>query len=286
MGYDLYQRSPESRAVFDRADEVLGFALSTLCFEGPEESLVDTSNQQPALFVTSVAAWQAMLARGWPASDFVAGHSLGEFSALVAAGSLSFEDGLRLVRRRGELMKLAGEREPGAMAAILALDTAVTAQLCAQASEEIGRVVQIANDNCPGQIVISGDQEALARAMALAEEAGARKVVRLPISIAAHSPLMASVAAEFAQAVEETELQPPQMPVIGNVSAQPLTAVAEIQDELKAQLTSPVAWTASMNYLVGQGVETFVEVGAGDVLLKLMKRIYRKSKRVKFEIEN
>ncbi|MCP4426263.1 MAG: ACP S-malonyltransferase [Chloroflexi bacterium] len=286
MGSDLYQRSPEARAVFDQADAQLGFALSGLCFDGPEEALTDTINQQPALFVTSMAALQAALAQGWEAPAFVAGHSLGEISALAAAGSLTFEDGLRLVRRRGELMKLAGEREPGAMAAILALDTAVTTKLCAQASEETGRVVQIANDNCPGQIVISGDKEALMRAMALAEGAGARKVVRLPISIAAHSPLMASVAAEFAQAVDETPLQPPQMPAVGNVSAQPLTAVSEIREELKAQLTSPVSWTASMNYLVAQGVETFVEVGSGDVLLKLMRRIYRKSKRIKFKIDD
>ncbi|MEJ2746686.1 MAG: ACP S-malonyltransferase, partial [Anaerolineae bacterium] len=238
------------------------------------------------LFVTSIAAWQVMLEQGWEPPAFVAGHSLGEFSALVAAGSLTFVDGLKLVRRRGELMKLAGEREPGAMAAVLALETAVVHHLCTQASEETGQIVQLANDNCPGQIVISGEKEALARAMTLAQEAGARKVVQLPITIAAHSPLMASVAADFARAVDETPIQPPQMPVIGNVSARPLTTADATRAEVKAQLTSPVAWTDSVNYMVEQGVDTFVEVGAGDVLLGLVKRINRQAKRIKFKIED
>ncbi len=285
MGHDFYECSPKARAVFDQADAQLGFALSALCFNGPEDALTDTINQQPALFVTSIAAWQTMLAQGWEPPAFVAGHSLGEFSALVAAGSISFTDGLKLVRRRGELMKLAGEREPGAMAAILALETAVVRQLCTQASEETGQVVQLANDNCPGQSVISGDKEALTRAMALAQEAGARKVVQLPITIAAHSPLMASVAAEFAQAVDETPVQPPQLPVIGNVTAQPLLTAEAVRAEAKAQLTSPVAWTDSVNYMVAQGVDTFVEVGAGDVLLSLVKRIHRQAQRIKFKIE-
>jgi [acyl-carrier-protein] S-malonyltransferase len=285
MGHDLYHRSPESRAVFDQADGELGYSLSTLCFEGPEDTLTDTVNQQPALFVTSIAAQQAMTAQGWVEPAFVAGHSLGEFSALVAAGSISFKDGLNLVRRRGELMKMAGEREPGAMAAILALDTAVIKELCSQASLETGRVVQLANDNCPGQIVISGDKKALDRAMTLAEEAGARKVVQLPISIAAHSPLMDSVAAEFAAAVDATPIRSPKMPVIGNVSAKPLTTPEKIRAELKAQLTSPVAWTESINFLVNNGIETFVEVGSGNVLLGLVKRINRQAKRIKFEVQ-
>lgn len=285
MGYDFYQRSPEARAVFDQADAQLGFALSSLCFNGPKEQLTDTVNQQPALFVTSVAAWQTMLAQGWEPPAFMAGHSLGEFSALVAAGSISFADGLALVRRRGELMKLAGERNPGAMAAILALDTAVVCQLCAQVRDETGQIVQLANDNCPGQIVISGDKGALARAMTLAQEAGARKVVQLPITIAAHSPLMASVATEFAQAVDETLVQPPQVPIIGNVTAQPVTTVEAVRTEVKAQLTSPVAWTESVNHMIAHGVDTFVEVGAGDVLLSLVKRINRQAKRIKYTIE-
>lgn len=285
MGHDFYMRSPEARAVFDQADAQLGFALSTLCFDGPEDALTDTINQQPALFVTSLAAWQTMQAQGWELPAFMAGHSLGEFSALVAAGSIAFADGLKLVRRRGELMKQAGEREPGAMAAVLALETAVVHNLCRQASEETGQVVQLANDNCPGQLVISGDKTALTRAMVLAQEAGARKVVQLPITIAAHSPLMASVAAEFAQVVDETPVHPPKIPVIGNVTAQPLLTAEAVRAEVKAQLTSPVAWTDSINYMAAQGVAAFVEVGAGDVLLGLVKRINRRAQRIKFKIE-
>jgi [acyl-carrier-protein] S-malonyltransferase len=286
MGQDLYESDPMAHAVFDQADNQLGFPLSQLCFEGPLDELTDTLNQQPALFVVSVAMLQAMEAQGWEQPAFVAGHSLGELSALVAAGSLSFADGLKLVRRRGELMKEAGEQEPGAMAAILALDTAVVKDLCQQASAATGRPIQLANDNCPGQVVISGDAQALEKAMSLAEEAGARKVVKLPITIAAHSALMASASAAFADAVAMTAITVPKVPIIGNVTAQPLTTPDEIRAELAAQLTSAVAWTDSMQYLLSHGVDTFVEVGAGDILLGLMKRIDRQAKRVKFEIGN
>jgi [acyl-carrier-protein] S-malonyltransferase len=286
MGLKLYENSPTARAVFDQADEQLGFALSSLCFEGPEEALTDTANQQPALYTVSLAMWQTMTTQDWPAPAFVAGHSLGEFSALAVASSVTFADGLDLVRRRGQLMKAAGERMPGAMAAILALEVAQVLEICESASRATGRPLQLANDNCPGQLVISGDKEALEVAMRLADEAGARMVVRLPISIAAHSKLMASAATEFAQAVEETPIQAPAVPVIGNVTARPLMTSDEIRTELKAQLTSPVAWTESMNYLVQQGVETVVEVGPGDVLLKLMKRINRRTKRVEFELNS
>jgi [acyl-carrier-protein] S-malonyltransferase len=285
MGYDLYEGEPVARAVFDQADEQLGFPLTELCFHGPEESLKDTANQQPALFVTSVALLQVMAARDWqPAgpADFMAGHSLGELSALTAAGALSFADGLALVRRRGELMKAAGEEEPGGMAAILGLDAAQVAEICFQATTAVAGPLQVANDNCPGQVVISGDSEALAAAVSLAQAAGARKVVTLPITIAAHSPLMASAAADFSLAVDATPLRPPDVPVIGNVSAAPLTSVAAIRAELKAQLTSPVRWTDSINYLRLQDVNTFVEVGPGDVLLSLVKRIDRKAARMKY----
>lgn len=280
MGLELYQNTPEARAVFDQADKQLGFALSTLCFEGPEDSLTDTVNQQPALFVTSQAMWQRMQMQGWEMPAYMAGHSLGELSALTAAGALSFADGLRLVQQRGELMKAAGEREPGAMAAILALDIPTVTAICEEASDANGSV-QVANDNCPGQVVISGDEAALTRAMALAEAAKARKVVKLPITIAAHSKLMASAADAFAQAVDATPIQAPGVPVIGNVSAKPLTTPDQIREELKSQLTSGVAWTDSMNYLLAQGVDSFVEVGPGDTLLSFMKRIDRKASRVK-----
>ncbi len=284
MGRDLYEREPAARALYDAADARLGFPLSRICFEGPEEALTDTAVQQPALFVTSLAAWEALRARGEADAGFVAGHSLGEFSALAAAEALSFADGLALVRRRGELMKLAGERQPGGMAAVLGLDAAPIALLCARAAAETGRTVSIANDNCPGQVVITGDETALTRAMTLLTEAGARKVVRLPITIAAHSPLMASVADEFAAAVDAAPLATARIPVVANVTARPIAAPDEIRAELKAQLTSPVRWTDSIRYLGAQGVDSYVEVGPGDVLLGLVKRIDRESRRVKFEL--
>ncbi|RMH02307.1 MAG: [acyl-carrier-protein] S-malonyltransferase [Chloroflexi bacterium] len=287
MGRPFFENSQAARTIFEQADELLGFSLSTLCFEGPEEALTNTANQQPALFVTSIAALMAMREQAdkWPPADFVAGHSLGEFSALVAAGSLSFADGLKLVQRRGELMKQAGEQQPGAMAAILALSLEQVETICTQASQEANAPVQIANDNCPGQIVISGDASALEKAMQLAEASGARKVIRLPISVAAHSALMATAAGAFSQLVDETPIQPPQIPIIGNVSARPLRSVDEIRAELKAQLTSAVRWTDSMNYLCEQGVDTVIEIGAGNVLLNLMKRINRQVTRIKFELD-
>lgn len=285
MGQDIYRAEPASRAVFDQADEQLGFSLSDLCFNGPEDSLTDTVNQQPALLVTSIAIWEAMKARNWTAPDYVTGHSLGEFSALVVSGSLVFDQALKLVRRRGELMKAAGKREPGAMAAILALDVAQIEAICARAAESTGRPVQVANDNCPGQVVISGDREALDEAVRLAQVAGARKVVRLPITIAAHSGLMYSAAGEFAKAVDSTPINVPTVPIIGNVSGQPLTSSDDIRKELKAQLTAPVRWTESMNYLLDEGVDNFVEVGPGTVLLGLMKRINRKAARVQWDTQ-
>ena len=285
MGRDLYEANAEARQLFNEADVLLGFPLSTLCFDGPEDALTDTVNQQPALFTTSYAMFMALKEKGAPSPSFVAGHSMGELSALAAAGCLSFADGLKLARRRGELMAQAGEREPGAMGAVLALDTPTVTQICQEVSEKNGRFVQVANDNCPGQIVISGDKDALNEAVERIQEAGARKVVVLPITIAAHSPLMASASAAFAEAIAATPMQAPHIPVIGNVSARPLSSVAEIRAELEAQLTAPVRWTESMNYLVEQGVDEVVEVGPGDVLLKLMKRIDRNTKRLPFDLQ-
>lgn len=285
MGHDLYQVEPAARAVFDQADELLGFSLSELCFFGPEDSLTDTVNQQPALLVTSVATWRAMQARGYELPAFAAGHSLGEFSALAISGSLDFPSALALVRRRGELMKAAGEREPGGMAAVLGLDVLQVEAICNQATAATGRPVQVANDNCPGQVVISGDRLALGEAIELAQASGARKVVQLPISIAAHSALMGSASSEFAEAVAAADIRSPEVPVIGNVSAGPLTTPEAIRADLTSQLTAPVRWTESMNYLLGQGVNTFFEVGSGEVLLGLMKRIDRQSQRIKWRID-
>jgi [acyl-carrier-protein] S-malonyltransferase len=285
MGQKLYESVPAARAVFDLADVHMKFPLSKLCFSGPEEALKDTANQQPALFVCGLAAWEANKDLGtWPLPLYLAGHSLGEITALVAAGSLSFVDGLSLVRKRGQLMKQAGEREPGAMAAILALDIDQIQAYCVQATTITGRSVQVANDNCPGQVVVSGDQTAIEVVTRMAKEGGARKIVSLPISIAAHSPLMSSAASEFANTVESTKINHPKIPVIANVTARPLNSPEAIRSELIAQLTSPVSWTSSMRYLIDQGIDTFLEVGPGEVLLGLMKRIDRKSKRIIFEI--
>lgn len=283
MGQALYQREPAARAVFDQADALLGFSLSSLCFFGPEEALTDTINQQPALYVTGLAAWQVMQSQDWPPPTFVAGHSLGELTALAAAGSLTFADGLRLVRRRGELMKRAGEEQPGAMAAVLGLELETLVTICAAAQARRSRPVQVANDNCPGQVVISGDKSALTEAVAQAEAAGARKVVILPITIAAHSPLMASAAAEFAAAVAATPIQPPTVPLVANVTARPVTTPDEIRAELTSQLTGNVQWHDSVRYLRQAGVTDFVEVGPGDVLTSLMKRIDRQAQRRRFE---
>jgi len=283
MGSGAFNMNADARALFDEADDILGFRLSNLILNGPLDELTDTVNQQPALFLVGLANWYHLRQENEIRPAFIAGHSLGELTALTAAGSLTFADGLRLVRRRGELMQEAGELAPGAMAAILALDKEQVLAVCHAAENETGHIVRLANDNCPGQIVISGHETALQRAMELAEEAGARRVVRLPITIAAHSPLMAPAATEFARAVAETSLQSPLVPVIGNVSARPLYDVAAIRSELGAQLTSPVAWTSSMRYLIGQGTDVFVEAGPGEVLLGLLKRIDRQPQRIAFD---
>jgi len=273
MGQDLYEAHPEARTTFDQADTVLGFALSDLCFNGPEETLNDTINTQPAIFVTSVALLRALESNRLQAPGFVAGHSLGEYSALVAAGAMDFAAGLQLVRERGRLMKEAGERSPGGMAAVLGLEVEVVNELCRQARKETGGVIQVANYNSPGQIVISGDFRARDVAIELAKAEGARRVVSLAVSIAAHSPLMECIVDEFRQAVEAVEFRRPAVPVVANVSAAPLESVEAIQEELVQQLTSPVRWVESVWYMIGQGVTDFVEIGPKDVLMKLMRRI-------------
>jgi [acyl-carrier-protein] S-malonyltransferase len=273
MGQDLYEAHPEVRSIFDQANDVLGFALSELCFNGPEETLKDTINTQPAIFVTSVALLRALESNKLQPPGFVAGHSLGEYSALMAAGAMDFATGLQLVRERGRLMKEAGERSPGGMAAVLGLETEVVDQVCRQAREETRGILQVANYNSPGQIVISGDFKTRDVAIELAKAAGARRVVPLAVSIASHSPLMECIVDEFRQAVEAVEFRRPAVPVVANVSAAPLESVEAIQEELVQQLTSPVRWVESIRYMIGQGVIEFVEIGPKDVLKKLMRRI-------------
>lgn len=282
MGLDIVAQSSAASAIYEQADEILGFSLSKLCFDGPEEILTDTINAQPALLVTSIATLQAIeevVGHHLDASA-AAGHSLGEYSALVAAGAIDFPDALRLVRERGRLMKLAGDYANGGMAAIIALDTDTIEQICVEASQKTGTSVGIANDNCPGQVVISGDEAGLDAAMSAAGEAGARKVVRLAVSIAAHSSLMGVVEEEFAIAVNDTDIRKPRYPVIANITAQPLTTAAAIREELIGQLQSSVQWTASMQYLVDQGNDTFIEIGPGGVLAGLIKRIDRRFRRI------
>ncbi len=281
MGADLAAHYPAARAVFEEADALLSFPLSRLCWEGPEADLNDTYNTQPALFVTSIAALRALEAALGPVRPaFMAGHSLGELTALTAAGALSFADGLKLVRERGRLMQAAGEQNPGAMAAILGLEAPVLQALCEQAAAETGQPLVLANDNCPGQIVISGDVAAIDRGIALATAAGAKRAVKLAVSIASHSPLMAPAQAAFDAALAAVAWHPAEVTVVGNVTAAPLPDQAAIRAELGAQLTSPVRWTESMQYLLQAGVTRFIELGSGSVLTGLIKRIDRSAARV------
>lgn len=274
MGKDIADAYPAARQTFEQADEFLGFPLSDLCFNGPAEDLNDTYNAQPALYVCSLATLRALRTELPDAQPgFAAGHSFGEFSALAAFGAMSFEDGLRLVRERGRLMKQAGEQQPGAMAAILSLEIDAVREICERAATEVGGILVVANDNCPGQVVISGEDATLDHALVLAKEAGARRALKLAVSIASHSPLMKSAAEQFGQAVENTSFQMPQVPVYGNVSAAPLTSVEGIRDELTAQLTNPVRWRESMQAMIADGAQTFVEIGPKDVLTGLLKRI-------------
>jgi [acyl-carrier-protein] S-malonyltransferase len=277
MGQDLAQTFPSARQIFFDADNLLGFSLSTLAWQGPEDELNDTINTQPALLVHSLAALMVFQER-YPNFEpaFVAGHSMGELSALVAAGALSFEAALALVRRRGELMKAAGENSPGGMAAILGLDIPTLEDICLQASQE-SDIVQVANDNCPGQVVISGSRIALERALQLTNQAGARRAVTLAVSIAAHSPLMEHAQSDFTQAVNQAPFSEPQIDLVGNVTAKPLKSVAKIRDDLRAQLTSRVRWTESIQYMLSQGVTSFIEFGSGSVLTGLLRRIERQA---------
>lgn len=283
MGRDLYETYPEARALFDEADGILGFPLSKLCFEGPMPELGDTINTQPALLTVSVALLRVPgLAQLSPVT--VAGHSMGEYTALVAAGALDFADGLKLVRERGRVMKEAGELNPGAMAAIIGLDAGMLEGICQEVRLQFpASSVQIANYNSPGQIVISGHEEALGRAMELAGERGARRVIPLAVSIASHSPLMQPAAESFAKIVARVDFHQPRVPVVANVTAAPITTVAEIREELVGQLTSTVRWVESVQYMIAQGVTTFVEIGPKNVLAGLIKRISKEVRVVSVE---
>jgi len=273
MGKDLAAQFPIAKQTFEEADTILGFSLSELMWNGPDTDLNDTLNTQPALYVHSLAAYRTfshLHPDFEPAS--LAGHSLGELSALAAAGAFSFEDGLRLVRKRGELMKRAGELAPGSMAAILGVDIPTLDKVCAEASTP-NELVQVANDNCPGQVVISGAKPAVERAMAGAKAAGAKRALPLAVSIAAHSPLMDSIQAEWNQAVDAAVFHDLKIPVIGNVHAAVLKTADEARADIKAQMQSRVRWTDSVKAMTDMGINTFVEAGTGAVLGGLVKRI-------------
>ncbi|HEX8392416.1 MAG TPA: ACP S-malonyltransferase [Longimicrobium sp.] len=271
MGQDLAERFPEARALFQEADDALGFALSKLMWEGPADELTLTVNAQPALLVHSAAVWAVLRAAD---IDVVAagGHSLGEFSAYHAAGSLAFADAVRTVRRRGELMLESGTARPGTMAAVLGLDDDVVEGVCREASAE-GSVVVPANFNSPGQVVVSGDVSAVERVGPMLVSAGAKKVQPLNVSGAFHSPLMAVAENGLRAQLEGAAFGNPAFPVVSNVTASPVTDGAEAQRLLVEQLTSPVRWTQSVRTMLQMGAERFLEVGSGKVLVGMLKRI-------------
>jgi len=268
MGFDLYQSSPQARQVFEEADQALQFPLSRLCFEGPEEELRETINAQPALLTVSIAYLKITSElNGTIKPAFVAGHSVGEYTALVAANALAFADAVRLVRERGRLMQEAGTSKPGGMAAVIGLDEASVEEICLETG------AQIANINCSGQIVVSGTREAIARSMDLAQARGAVGVVPLEVSGAFHSALMQPTVEGMAQAISQVNFRPPEVPIVANSTAKPVTTVDEVKEELLQQLCHCVQWQPSVEYMAGVGVSTFIEIGPGIVLSKLIKRI-------------
>ncbi|MDZ7271315.1 MAG: ACP S-malonyltransferase [candidate division KSB1 bacterium] len=277
MAQDLFEASALARDYYARANEMLGFDLAEVSFNGPEERLKQTAITQPAIFVHSVVANELLRKRG-VVPHMAAGHSLGEYSALVAAGALSFEDGLRLVKRRGELMQEAGTISPGTMAAIIGLEADVVEELCGAASE--AGVVQAANYNCPGQTVISGAVPAVQKAMELARARGAKRVVELVVSGAFHSPLMDHARQHMGEVLEAAPIRDAAVPVYANVTAHPVQKASEIRRLLLEQLSRPVLWHKAVENMIADGAKIFYEVGPGSVLTGLLKRINREVKGV------
>jgi len=276
MGREVYETSPAARAVFEQADKVLPVRMTEICFNGPSDTLNDTQYAQPAILTVSVAYLEAlherMLVTGRRVEPvYVAGHSLGEYTALVAAGSLQFPDALQLVWERGRLMKEEGARRPGGMAAVIGLPAERLENVVEEAQSE--GVVVIANANSPVQTVISGEIAALLKAMDLAKREGAAKVARLAVSIASHSPLMQHAGAQLGQLISGIKLADPIVPLVANITGQVLTTADDIKRELSEQLCKPVAWVDSVRGMLADGVTTFIEVGPGQVLTGLIKRI-------------
>jgi [acyl-carrier-protein] S-malonyltransferase len=273
MGKDLYDRYPAARAVFDEADEALGFSLSGMCFAGDEADLQLTANTQPAILTTSVAAFRAMEAEGFPLPDFVAGHSLGEYSALVAAGALDFADAVRTVRKRGTYMQEAVPVGVGAMAAILGLPLETIEVACDEAAE--GEVCAPANINSPAQIVIAGNAEAVDRAIELLKERGAKRAIKLNVSAPFHCDLMFPAQERLAGDLAQVEFRDLRFPLVENVTAEPNAKGDRARAALTEQVSSPVQWAQTVEYLLAQDVRTYVEVGAGKILSGLVRQINR-----------
>ncbi|OGO21448.1 MAG: [acyl-carrier-protein] S-malonyltransferase [Chloroflexi bacterium RBG_16_50_9] len=277
MGRDLYDNFASSRAVFEQADKALGFPLSRLCFEGPEDELRQTINTQPALVAAGLACLQAARSIGGnklPVPAFVAGHSLGEYTALAAAGVFGFDVAVRLARERGRLMHEAGQVRPGGMAAVIGMDEQPLAEICQKTG------TRMANINCPGQIVISGAAEDLARAIEMVKTAGASRVIPLQVSGAFHTPLMQPAVEGMSKFMASFSFQKPAIPVVGNTNALPLTTAEAVKPELLNQLCNPVQWQRSIEYIVSNGVSTFIEIGPGKVLTGLIKRINKEAKTI------
>jgi len=268
MGKEHYSDNQTFAEYVDQANEVLGFDLKKIMFEGPEEKLKQTEFTQPAIFLHSVALYKTLDA----SPDMVAGHSLGEFSALVACGALNFEDALTIVRRRGELMQQAGEENPGTMAAVIGMEDETVERICKQATEEVGEEVIAANYNCPGQLVISGDVGAVEKAVELLKEEGCRLAKMLPVSGAFHSSLMQSAYEGLKEKLDSVEIANPDCPIYSNFTAKPTTDPGEIRKNVLNQLLNPVRWTQTLQNMHANGADSFVEVGPGKVLQGLVKR--------------
>lgn len=271
MGLDLYENHSEAQELFERANEILGFSITDIMFEGTAEDLKQTKVTQPAIFLHSVVLSKVLGDTFKP--DMVAGHSLGEFSALVANGTLNFEDGLKLVSQRALAMQKACEIQPSTMAAVLGLEDDVVEKICA----EVEGIVVPANYNCPGQLVISGEVDAVNIACEKMKEAGARRALLLPVGGAFHSPLMEPAREELAAAIESTEFKAPGCPIYQNVTTTAVSDAEEIKKNLILQLTAPVKWTQSVQQMVKDGATSFVEVGPGKVLQGLVKKIHREA---------
>ncbi|WP_425077646.1 ACP S-malonyltransferase [Psychroserpens sp. S379A] len=279
MGLDLYENSPLAQELFEKANQILGFPITDVMFEGSAEDLKETKVTQPAIFLHSVILAKTLGDNFKP--DMVAGHSLGEFSALVAAGALTFEDGLKLVSQRAQAMQKACELQPSTMAAVLGLDDNIVENVC----KETEGVVVAANYNCPGQLVISGEVEAINKACEALKEAGARRALVLPVGGAFHSPMMEPAREELAAAIENTTFSKPNCPIYQNVTASAITDENEIKANLISQLTAPVRWTQSVKQMIEDGATLFTEVGPGKVLQGLVKKINRASETASASLE-